>query len=184
MIGCGMVVPTLGDRPQFLEQSLRSIRSSGDVEIVVVRPSTASAIDGVIAPLVDRIIDDPMRGLAAAINCGIAALGSSVEFASWLGDDDRLTDGSLRRARQVLSSRPRASLVYGQCRYIDADNRELFVNSSGRYASPLMLCGPQLVPQPGSLFRRSSFEKVGGLDEGLKWAFDLDLFLKIGRAHV
>jgi hypothetical protein len=44
-----------------------------------------------------------------------------------------------------------------------------------------MLCGPQLIPQPGSLFRRSSFEQVGGLDESLKWAFDLDLFLKLRK---
>ena len=42
-----------------------------------------------------------------------------------------------------------------------------------------MQFGPQLLPQPGSLFDRAVFERVGGLDESLKWAFDLDLFLKL-----
>ena len=60
-------------------------------------------------------------------------------------------------------------------------DRMIWLNKSGKWTELLMLCGPQLIPQPGSLFRRSSFEQVGGLDESLKWAFDLDLFLKLRK---
>jgi hypothetical protein len=74
-----------------------------------------------------------------------------------------------------------AVFVFGQCQYIDGFGNFVWLNKSGKWTSPLMLCGPQLIPQPGSLFRRSSFEMVGGLDESLKWAFDLDLFLKLRR---
>ena len=44
-----------------------------------------------------------------------------------------------------------------------------------------MRFGPCLVPQPGSLFRRSTYHEVGGLDFRYKWAFDFDLFLKISK---
>jgi GT2 family glycosyltransferase len=71
--------------------------------------------------------------------------------------------------------------VFGQCRYIDSEGKQIWLNRSGRWASPLMLFGPQLVPQPGSLIRREEFEAIGGLDESLKWAFDLDMFLKLRR---
>ena len=70
---------------------------------------------------------------------------------------------------------------FGQCQYIDADGLPIWLNRSGRWVVPLMQFGPQLLPQPGSLFDRAGFERVGGLDESLKWAFDLDLFLKLRR---
>jgi GT2 family glycosyltransferase len=38
-----------------------------------------------------------------------------------------------------------------------------------------------MIPQPGSLFRRSSFEEVGGLDPKFGWAFDFDLFIKLSK---
>ncbi|MGA0230900.1 MAG: hypothetical protein ACO3L8_08965, partial [Ilumatobacteraceae bacterium] len=74
-----------------------------------------------------------------------------------------------------------ASAVYGRCRYIDVDGNQLWMNRSGRFAAPLMLFGPQLVPQPGSLLRRVDVDRLGGLDETLRWAFDLDLLLRLRR---
>jgi hypothetical protein len=39
-----------------------------------------------------------------------------------------------------------------------------------------------LIPQPGALFRRETFEFVGGLDTRYDWAFDLDLLIKLSKA--
>jgi GT2 family glycosyltransferase len=177
----GIVIPTLGDRPEYLNESIESIRRGGDSYILIVRPVKARSIDENLAVKVDRIIDDPGTGLARAINEGIRSLPTEIEFASWLGDDDRLTAGSLDKATTALEDESAAVFVFGQCQYIDGAGNFIWLNKSGKWTSPLMLCGPQLIPQPGSLFRRSSFEMVGGLDESLKWAFDLDLFLKLRR---
>jgi hypothetical protein len=38
------------------------------------------------------------------------------------------------------------------------------------------------VPQPGALFRRNLFNQVEGLKSDLRWAFDLDLFLRMKKA--
>jgi glycosyltransferase involved in cell wall biosynthesis len=175
----GVVVPTLGKRPEYITQCLRSIRAAGDCEIVLVRPPESRNIDSELAVWVDKIVDDPKRGLAAAINFGISSLSSDIEFATWLGDDDRLVSGALRVASSRLLADETAVMVYGQCRYIDGENREVWLNRSGKFAAPLMLFGPQLIPQPGSLFRRRDFDAIGGLNESLKWAFDLDLFLRL-----
>ncbi len=177
----GVVVPTLGDRPGYLMESIKSIRQAGPAYISVVRPPRANALDGEITELVDSIVDDPGQGLAHAINTGIKGLPNTVKYSTWLGDDDRLVQGSLQKVSKCLEPKSDAVFVFGQCQYIDATGQKLWLNKSGKWAEPLMLCGPQLIPQPGSLFRRSSFEQVGGLDEGLKWAFDLDLFLKLRK---
>jgi GT2 family glycosyltransferase len=178
----GVVIPTLGDRPEYLQESILSIRQAGTAHISVVRPERASAIDQALGGKVDSIVDDPGRGLAHAINTGINCLPTNVKYSTWLGDDDRLVAGSLLKVSMYLDEKFDAAFVFGQCQYIDASGQKLWLNKSGKWTELLMLCGPQLIPQPGSLFRRSSFEQVGGLDENLKWAFDLDLFLKLRKA--
>jgi GT2 family glycosyltransferase len=177
----GIVVPTLGDRPEYLKECIDSIRSNGDANIIVVRPLTRSQIDINLVGIVDEIVDDPVGGLAAAINFGIIHLPPEITFCSWIGDDDRLTNNSLRKSSQILHDSDEVVCVYGQCQYIGPFGENIWLNRSGKWAVPLMRIGPQLVPQPGSLFRRASFVKVGQLDETLKWAFDLDLFLKLRR---
>lgn len=175
----GLVVPTLGTRPDFLIESLTSIRNAGEVFLVLVRPSTCE-LSPEARLLVDLEVDDPGHGLAAAINKGLRALPDDISFVSWLGDDDRLTGASFRELVDIAEESGAAG-VFGQCRYINALGEELFVNRSGAWAVPLMLFGPQLIPQPGSLIRRSSLESIGFLDESLKWAFDLEMFLKLRK---
>jgi len=137
-------------------------------------------IDETVRELVDLFVDDPGTGLAAAINCGMAAFPRSVRFMTWLGDDDRLMPEALDVARAALVQNG-SVLAFGQCQYIDENGAPLWLNRSGKWAVQLMRFGPQLVPQPGSLFTRDAFEDVGALDEELRWAFDLDLFLRLRR---
>ena len=148
----GIVVPTMGERPRFISESISSIRAAGQAHITVVKPRTAD-LDGPLVASIDQIVDDPGRGLAAAINSGLNAMPETVRYVSWLGDDDRLAPDSISRIVGELD-RTGASVVYGRCRYIDSEGSLLWLNRSGRYASPLMRVGPQLVPQPGSLMRR------------------------------
>jgi GT2 family glycosyltransferase len=177
----GLVVPTLGTRPDFLEECLRSVRDAGPCVVVVVRPPSAAQIDAALEGWADVVVDDPGAGLAAAINRGIAALADDVGLATWLGDDDRLTANSLVASSNAMAH-DGSVLAFGQCQYIDATGKPIWLNRSGRWTVPLMKFGPQLVPQPGSLFSRTEFDALGGLDEGLRWAFDLDLFLKLREA--
>jgi len=179
LVQVGIVVPTLGTRPDYLRECVTSIRAAGNAHVTLVRPPTATIAPEVL-DIIDMIVDDPGIGLAAAINTGIRALPETIRFASWLGDDDRLVPDTLPRVVNEFN-RTGAAAVFGQCRYIDAEGRLLWLNKSGRWASPLMLVGPQLVPQPGSLFSRGDFEAFGGLDEARKWAFDLEMFLQLRR---
>jgi GT2 family glycosyltransferase len=92
-----------------------------------------------------------------------------------------LAPGSLSETAQALDSDPATVLVYGSCDYVDPNGKVVWVNKSGPWASPLLHFGPDLIPQPGALFRRSAFEKVGGLSKTYDWAFDFDLLLKLKK---
>lgn len=175
----GIVVPTLGTRSGFLNESISSIRSAGNAWLVLVCPSAEALPKNIVAD-VDEIIEDPNRGLAAAINAGINTMPPSIKYISWLGDDDRLLPGALSTCADELV-RTQASAVFGQCWYIDEAGGRLWMNKSGKWAVPMLRVGPQLIPQPGSLVLRSAFDEIGQLSESLKWAFDLEMFIQLSK---
>jgi hypothetical protein len=129
--------------------------------------------------LADAKVDETGRSLPAAIEQGFAALPEEIEFMSWLGDDDLLRGDSLRITSEYLATHPRTAAVYGRCDYIDENNNLVWHNRSGAWAAPLLRVGPDLIPQPGSLFRRESYRRTNGLRTDLGWAFDMDIFLQL-----
>ncbi len=177
----GIVVPTLGNRPDYLEQCLISIRAAGEAQILIVAPASFKSDALKSAGLLDLVIVDAGAGLAAAINQGIRALPSTVEYVNWLGDDDLLTNSSLFASAQALDENEQNVMAFGSCDYIDGEGQTVWVNKSGQWAVPLLRFGPDLIPQPGALFRRSAFDKVGGLRTDLGWAFDFDLFIQLSK---
>lgn len=180
----GIVVPTLGKRPEYLNQCLNSIRQAGRAHVLLVSPADFEKTELLRTGLFDQCVDDPGIGLSEAINLGIRSLPSDVQFVNWLGDDDLLTEGSLEITSKALATDPDAVMVFGACDYIDSRGETIWTNSSGKWAVPLLRFGPDLIPQPGALFRKLSFDKVGGLKPEFDWAFDYDLFIsfsKLGR---
>jgi len=169
----------MGTRHELLLQSLASIRSAGNATIHIVAPESANLTSVLDQSSYDALIIDPGTGLSAAIDAGLRSFPPSVEFMNWLGDDDLLTEGSLDYAMAIIEGDPESVLVYGGCEYIDGDSRSLWLNKSGSYAKYVMRCGPQLIPQPGALFRRDAYERIGGLKHQYKWAFDLDLLIRL-----
>lgn len=182
----GYVVPTLGTRPKYLKQALHSIRESGDIYIVVVAPESVHQSLTQFHLLYDILVRDPGQGLATAINEGIRNLPESVKFCNWLGDDDLLEPFNFPNVLKTLEHSTNIVMVYGRCTYINEHGTSIWRSASGSYATLLMRLGPQLIPQPGALIRRDAFNQIGGLNATYKWAFDLDLFIRlasIGRLH-
>lgn len=176
-----IIVPTLGRRPEYLTQSLSSIRAAGDSYIVMVAPAGFDASPLLAEKLIDLKMDEHGSTLPAAIRQGFSALPESIKYISWLGDDDLLRPEAISIAASFLDAHPKSSLVYGQCDYIDEAGHTIWTNRSGQWASPLLRIGPDLIPQPGSLFLRSAYEETNGLRTDLGWAFDLDIFLQLAR---
>lgn len=176
-----LIIPTLGQRADLLRRSLASIREAGDAHLILVAPAAFDASDLLAAGLLDEKLDETGRTPAGAINQGFAAAPASAEYLAWLGDDDVLRPGALTRAVAFLDAHPRSSAVYGACEYIDEQDRVVWKNRSGRWAAWILRFGPDLIPQPGSVFRRSSMEAVGELRTDLGWAFDFDLFIRLQK---
>jgi GT2 family glycosyltransferase len=177
----GIVVPTLGKRPDYLRQCLDSIKQAGNAHVCLVAPKDFSHQHLVDFGLINQFVLDPGNGLPAAINKGFSELPVDIEYINWLGDDDLLSPGSIVETESALDSDENTVLVFGSCNYVDPDGKVIWTNKSGQWASTILGFGPDLIPQPGSLFRRSAYNQVGGLSLKFNWAFDFDLLLSLKR---
>ena len=177
----GIVVPTLGTRPEYLKLCLQSIRDAGQAHICLVAPKDfdANALQSI--GLVDQLVQESGDGLAEAINLGISSLPKSIQYVNWLGDDDFLMANTLEIASGFLDRENGTVAVFGPCDYIDDSGARIWTNRSGSWAKAILRFGPDLIPQPGALLRRTAFEEIGGLSRAYGWAFDFDMFIKMSK---
>ena len=175
-----VIVPTLGERLDLLRRTVSSIASQD------LRPRTVVVVSGDIdrvsaacGGISVEVVAQRSVGLSPAINEGWEHAGADAEAWAWLGDDDELLPGCLSRTTTALASRAGASMVYGRCRYVDAEGRHLWTARPGRLAGAIAPYGPNLIPQPGSLMRADAVRRVGPLDPTLRYAMDIDLFLRL-----
>jgi hypothetical protein len=176
-----IVVATLGQRIDFLRQTLESIRSQSlPSDVVIVAPSGIAAVAALSDEFGASLVPDP-GSLTSAINLGMASMEPRHDYVNWLNDDDLLEPGSLAVTARALDEQPSAVVAFGACRYIDPDGRALWVSKAGPWAPRILAWGPDLIPQPGMLVRASAWHAVAGLDESFRFAFDLDLLLRLRR---
>ena len=172
---------TLGRRPEFLRQTLESIRSQEiAADIVMVAPLDSDVAREAARDFEAELLADP-GSLPAAINLGAQQAQAHHVFLNWLNDDDLLTPGSLRATTQTLKQYPNATVAFGACQYIDDAGRDLWLSKAGRWAPSILTWGPDLVPQPGMLIRSDAWRRAGGLDTSYRLAFDLDLLLRLKK---
>lgn len=178
-----VVLPTLGDRLSTLQETLETIeaqRKSVSLRLVVVAPSAAVRARELAKKFGADIVDDPKTGISEAINCGIRAREGE-EYYAWMGDDDLFRPLGLSRLQALLDSNLDAVVAYGGCDYIDPTGKVLAQSAAGKLAQILLPWGPDLIPHPGSMIRLDALEQIGMFDQQLKYAMDLDAFLKLKK---
>lgn len=178
-----VVLPTLGERIDTLRETLESVkvqRGQVNLRLVVVTPRAAKEARALAKTYGADIIDDPRTGISEAINRGIASRKNE-EFYAWIGDDDLFRPLGLKTLQSLLDHNPEAIVAYGGCDYITDTGRIIAVSNAGRWAQILLNWGPDLIPHPGSMIRLDDLEAAGMFDPELKYAMDLDVFLKLRR---
>lgn len=178
-----VVLPTLGDRLDTLQETLETIeeqRKTSSLRLIVVAPASANAARELAVKYGAEVVDDPKTGISEAINCGIR-VRKGEEFYAWMGDDDLFRPQGLDKLQNLLDKNPSAVVAYGGCDYIDPSGKVLAQSAAGKFAQILLPWGPDLIPHPGSMIRLDALERIGMFDQSLKYAMDLDAFLKLKK---
>lgn len=177
-----LVTPSY-NQGQFIEATIRSVllQDYPNVEYFVIDGgSTDNSIEIIrkYEPWLAGWVSEKDMGQADAINKGWQQ--SSGEFLGWLNSDDVLTPNSISNAIRHFHEFPDIDFIYGDLEYIDANDRFLRLVTYQDFDLKNMVQYAGWISQPGSLMRRSVFERVGLLDITLDFQMDLDYWLRAG----
>lgn len=179
-----VVTPSL-NHGRFIARTIESILGQAYPELEYIIMDGGS-IDETL-DIVDRYRDQihhfesgPDAGQASAINRGFAH--SSGEIMAWLNSDDLLLPGSLARVANLFADHPEVDLIYGHRVLIDEEDRDIGIWITPPHG-PDSLKWFDFLPQETAFWRRSLWERAGGIDEAIGVAFDWDLFLRFQAAE-
>ena len=178
-----IVTPSF-NQGEFIRATAESIldQSYPDLEYIV---QDGLSTDGTVEVL--SSIDHPDMswvteaddGQSNAINRGHSRGAGSV--MAWLNSDDILLPGTLAYVGAYFAENPAVDVVYGHRVLIDRSGDEI-----GRWLLPrhnaAALTWADYIPQETMFWRRSMWDKVGGIDESFRFAMDWDLLLRFQTA--
>jgi glycosyltransferase involved in cell wall biosynthesis len=170
-----VVIPSFNGA-RFLRGALESALAQDPppLEILVQDGGSTDDSAAVVAELGDprvRFVSEPDRGQSDALNRAIARARG--DWIAWLNVDDLMYPGLLAGASDD------ADLVYGDYDWIDEAGATVrHVRPGPEFSRERLLAGGTFLFSGATLFRRSLFERYGGIDEGLRYAMDYDLFLR------
>ena len=133
---------------------------------------------------IKRVISEKDRGHTHAINKGFRR--STGEIMGWLNSDDILFPGSLELVNEIFSRNPDVAWLTGRAVGL-AESGVVLTMRDVRPWSWLRFLGRDFryIPQEATFWRRSLWEKAGGLDEQFGIASDFELWTRFFRyAHL
>ena len=180
-----IVTPSYG-QAQFLEQTLRSVLLQGypNLEYLVFDGGSRDGSLEILERYSEHLTywqSEPDRGQAHAINMGLGR--ASGEILGWLNSDDLLLPGALHRVAGLFREQPKAAAWVGACYRVDASGRLLSVVRARGLAAESIAdwSGKGFFYQPSCFFSAAAWSTTGPLDQELRYAFDLDLWIRLAE---
>jgi glycosyltransferase involved in cell wall biosynthesis len=173
-----------------IAQTLESVRVQaypGLEHIVVDGGSTDGTLDILDAAPDIRYVSETDRGLAHAMNKGIAM--ASGDVIGELNADDLYEPGSLRAVGEAFRDHPSVAWLTGYCRIIDGDGVQIrravtaYKNVLLRRYSAGLYLTHNFISAPATFFRRAALEAIGGFDERYRISVDYDIQLRLARQN-
>jgi glycosyltransferase involved in cell wall biosynthesis len=165
-----------------LADTLASVRrqTCQDVEhIFVDGGSTDATLDMLAAyPGTKRVLRDVGGGISRAMNQGIEA--ATGEYVAHLHSDDYYASDDVLASVAERFASERVDWVFGKVQVLK-DGRLLPPNPMPPYSYRSFAAGRAWIAHPAVFIRRAAFGRVGMFDEKLRYAMDIDLWLRLGQ---
>lgn len=175
------VIPTL-DSASTLEATLLGLREQPGLELLKVIVVDSGSDDDTLAICRRWNVEtrfEPPGNLYRAVNAGLA--GAATPWVTYVNADDVHYAGALSR---MIAAGGAADFIYGDLDFVDRSGLFLYSMTMPGPESlmPLLRCGILGLSPPGTIYRRSAFEAIGGFDPDHLLASDRDLILRALKA--
>jgi GT2 family glycosyltransferase len=174
-----VVVPSY-NQAGYLRETLESLVTQRypNLEVILVDGGSTDGSLEVVKEYADRLAhweSEKDRGQAHAINKGFAR--ATGEVLCWLNSDDVLLPGALNAVAYGFNAHPDWEWISAPSLKFGEGLHEL----SGFYELPKDAAGWMVhcpISQPSTFWRRSLYERHGGLDESFHYALDYEYWVR------
>lgn len=173
-------MPTL-NQAEFIERSIRSVlrQSQPRVAFVVVDGGSNDGTHAILEAYEDKLTEvviEPGCSQSEALNIGFSKYTG--KYACYLNSDDILLPGALERlVRELDQAGEKVLAVYGDRIFVDSHDLVFSAWKLPTHFSYLMRRW-DYIPQEASMWKYDAMEALGGIDSGLDFALDYDLFMR------
>lgn len=166
----------------FLEKTIRSVLEQDypDLEYIIIDGGSDDGSRQIIEKYADRLAywqSQKDKGQTDAINQGFSRANG--EILAWLNSDDVLYPGAIRSAVSYLSQHPEVGMVYGDCDWINAQDKVIGRFPAAQTDLKKLRRGYVHIPQQASFFRAKLWREAGPLDDSFYFAMDYDLWTRL-----
>ncbi len=178
-----IVTPSF-NQARFIRRTIESVLTQDypNLEYIVVDGGSTDGSRAIIQEYESRLAhweSIPDKGQTDAINKGFAR--ATGKYLAWLNSDDIYQPGAIAEAVAYLEAHPDVGLVYGDCIFIDAQDREIGRFPAAQTNYKRLRRGYVHIPQQTAFFRADLWQKVGPLDPSFYFAMDFDLWVRLAK---
>lgn len=179
-----IVTPSL-NQGEFIEDTIRSVLEQDypRIEYLVLDGGSTDGTLDLLKRYEGRFawVSEKDDGQSDAIDRGF--LRGRGDILAWLNADDVYTPGAVSMAVEAFLVHPSAALVYGHADFIDRTGNLIGPHAQSPWDLDRLINRADDIPQPATFFRREAYAAVGGLDHGLRYCMDYDLWIRLGLRY-
>jgi glycosyltransferase involved in cell wall biosynthesis len=179
-----IVTPSF-NQGRFLEQTILSVLNQNypNLEYIIMDGGSSDGSVEIIRKYEQYLSywsSGPDRGQSAAVEAGFRR--ATGEVFAWINSDDVYPPSVLHNVGEIMQRERQVDVCYGNMHILDAEGQIVAERRLIDYPAWLLKLGSRYgglgVYQPASFWRRSLYEAVGGLNPGLFFCMDNDLFIR------
>lgn len=181
------VITAVRNGAKYLERTIRSVleQDHGDIEYIVMDGQSTDGTLEIIRKYEDRLAhwsSGPDAGMYDAINKGLHK--ATGRYLAYLNADDLYLPHTVSAAVRRFRNQPECDLLYGDCDFIDAEDRPLYTYRYPAFRWDRFVSLDWMsIPQPTVFWRREVHDRCGYFDQTYRMAGDFEFFARASRSR-